>query len=245
MTSGVTARVTRATAGFEFDAVALALRAAVDRGRAEAPSDAEALGIPVAIDGDVPAAIGVDRDLLLESGFSGALGQTLVLPRGERPGRRRGRSRRAAVRSTPPACATPRRRSPGPRPVMAGWRPRSPTSRTSTPRRPDRPSSRASSGPLSLSRLRRPAERGAADRADAGGRDRPGGWRGGRRRAWRVTTAEAVQVARDLCNTPATHLTATRMAEVADRPRGRDRPGRRGLRQGRAGRARAAAGCSA
>ena len=53
--------------------------------RRQRPTDAEAIGIPVATAGDVPPAIGVDRALLLESGFTGALGQTLALPRGVRP----------------------------------------------------------------------------------------------------------------------------------------------------------------
>ena len=41
--------------------------------------------MPVATGGPIPDEIGVDRALLLESGFTGALGQTLPLPRGERP----------------------------------------------------------------------------------------------------------------------------------------------------------------
>ena len=85
MTSGLTARVTRATAGFD-STPSRSRSALLSIGvESEAPSDAEALGIPVTTDGDVPAAIGVDRELLLESGFTGALGQTLALPRGERP----------------------------------------------------------------------------------------------------------------------------------------------------------------
>ena len=43
--------------------------------------------------------------------------------------------------------------------------------------------------------------------------DRAAGLGGGRGAG--PVTAEAVQIARDLANTPATHLTATRMAEIA------------------------------
>ena len=85
MTAVMSADATRATAGFDplpsrSRARALALATAT-----EVPADAESLGIPVASSGDVPSAVGVDRELLLESGFTGAVGQALPLPRGQHP----------------------------------------------------------------------------------------------------------------------------------------------------------------
>lgn len=78
-------RVTRATS--TFDPVPSRTRSAlltIDVAAAPPPGT-EALGVPVATSGDVPSVIGVDRARLLESGFSGALGQTLVLPHEDRP----------------------------------------------------------------------------------------------------------------------------------------------------------------
>ena len=78
-------RVTRAVAGFDpLPSRARSASLAIDVAPT-APADAEAIGIPVATAGDIPPAIGVDRALLLESGFTGAVGQTLALPRGVRP----------------------------------------------------------------------------------------------------------------------------------------------------------------
>lgn len=45
-----------------------------------APADATAIGIAVAIDGPVPRALGVDRAALAAAGFEGKVGQALVLP---------------------------------------------------------------------------------------------------------------------------------------------------------------------
>ena len=78
-------RVTRAVAGFDpLPSRARSAALTIDVAPSAA-DDTQAIGIPVATAGDVPAAIGVDRALLLESGFTGALGQTLALPRGARP----------------------------------------------------------------------------------------------------------------------------------------------------------------
>src|SRR5689334_7526428 len=49
------------------------------------PLDAGCIGIPVGIGGEIPAPLGLDRETLTRSGFDGALGQTLVLPRQGEP----------------------------------------------------------------------------------------------------------------------------------------------------------------
>jgi len=48
---------------------------------ASAPSGAGCVGIPVGSDGEVPSLIGLDRETLSRSGFTGIPGQTLILPR--------------------------------------------------------------------------------------------------------------------------------------------------------------------
>ncbi|MBZ2199479.1 leucyl aminopeptidase family protein [Occultella gossypii] len=47
--------------------------------------DAEAVGIGVYSDGDVPAALGFNRDALADAGFEAAAGSTLVLPQADGP----------------------------------------------------------------------------------------------------------------------------------------------------------------
>ena len=94
MTSGLTARVTRATAGFDPDAVAVRSALLTIEVAAAAPPGTEALGVPVATGGDVPPIIGVDRARLLESGFTGcARPDARPAARGT-TGRRGGRDRR-------------------------------------------------------------------------------------------------------------------------------------------------------
>jgi leucyl aminopeptidase len=44
------------------------------------PAEATVLGVPVTSDGEVPAAVGVDRAALEAAGFTGKAGETLVLP---------------------------------------------------------------------------------------------------------------------------------------------------------------------
>ena len=214
MTSGVTARVTRATAG--FDSTPSRLRSALlSIGVAsEAPSDAEALGIPVATDGDVPAPIGVDRELLLESGFTGAIGQTLALPRGERPVvvavgiGERGTLDASSLRDAAAAFAR-----------AAARDGRLATTLGDVADVGAEAAGQAIVEGVLLARYRyrafvdRPHEAPLTALTLVAGAGRAGGLETGVARG--RTTAEAVQVARDLCNTPATHLTATRMAEVA------------------------------
>lgn len=63
-----------------LDAEAVELGIAV-----ELPDGVEAIGLAVAPDGDVPAALGLDRDALKRAGFTGEVGQTLVIPRQDAP----------------------------------------------------------------------------------------------------------------------------------------------------------------
>jgi leucyl aminopeptidase len=46
---------------------------------------ARALGIPVAVDGEVPGELGLERSALEAAGFSGKVGQTLMVPRADGP----------------------------------------------------------------------------------------------------------------------------------------------------------------
>ena len=172
-------RVTRATA--TFDPVPSRIRSAlltIDVAAAPPPGT-EALGVPVATSGDVPPIIGVDRARLLESGFSGALGQTLVLPHEDRPRGRGGRDRRpgqldaAGLRDAAAAFARAAARDGVLATTLtdvAGVE----RGRGRTGRR-----RRRAPGPLSLPRVRRPARRGAADLADPGGHRWPRSLRSG------------------------------------------------------------------
>jgi leucyl aminopeptidase len=207
-------RVTRAVAG--FDPLPSRPRSAaliIDVASTATPGT-EAIGIPVATVGDVPSGIGVDRALLLESGFTGALGQTLALPRGEHPvvvavgigepgtldpaGLRDAAAAfaRAAVRDG--RLATTLGDLAGIDPETAG---------------------QAIVEGVLLARYRyrafvdRPAEAPLSALTLLATAGRTAGLETGAARG-RIT-AEAVQIARDLANTPATHLTATRMAETA------------------------------
>ncbi|QXT62865.1 leucyl aminopeptidase family protein [Tessaracoccus palaemonis] len=48
-------------------------------------ADAEAVGYTVFADGDVPAALGLDRGALTRAGFDAAVGKTLIIPTGDGP----------------------------------------------------------------------------------------------------------------------------------------------------------------
>lgn len=50
-----------------------------------APPDADAVGIPVAEDGAVPKALGLDRATLAAAGFDGKVGQALLVPKADGP----------------------------------------------------------------------------------------------------------------------------------------------------------------
>ena len=45
-------------------------------------SGAQTLGVPVAVDGDVPIELGLERSALNAAGFAGKVGQTLIVPTG-------------------------------------------------------------------------------------------------------------------------------------------------------------------
>jgi len=207
-------RVTRATA--TFDPVPSRIRSAlltIDVAAAPPPGT-EALGVPVAAGGDVPPIIGVDRARLLESGFSGALGQTLVLPHEDRPVvvavgiGEPGSIDAAGLRDAAAAFARAAARDG----VLA-------TTLTDVAGVDAAEAGQAVVEGVLLARYRyrafvdRPGEAPLTSLTlvATGGRGRS--VRSGAERG-RVV-ADAVQVARDLANTPATHLTATRMAEVA------------------------------
>ncbi len=49
------------------------------------PADAGCVGFPVGVDGAVPRQLGLDRATMVESGFDGKVGQTMVLPRSDGP----------------------------------------------------------------------------------------------------------------------------------------------------------------
>ena len=51
----------------------------------EVPGEAEAIGVAVYSDGEVPATLGLDRADLEDAGFTGAAGTSLVLPRSAAP----------------------------------------------------------------------------------------------------------------------------------------------------------------
>ena len=178
------------------------------------PDDATVVGIPVPADGAVPERAGFDRATLEASDFSGAIGQTLVLPQvegplvietGLGPGADVGP---AAIRDAAAWFAQRAHRHAdlvldlrsigdvGGRDigqaavegmVLARYRYRVFA---------DRPSD----APLSSLTLVVDSRRASAARS--------GAERG-------LLMANATNLARDLCNAPGTHLTATRMADVA------------------------------
>lgn len=214
MTEEGTRRVTRATAGFDpIPSRARSALLAIDVAT-KAPTDTEAIGIPVGTSGDVAATIGVDRALLLESGFTGATGQTLALPRGKRP------VVIAVGIGDPDALdAASLRDAAAAFARAAGRESRLATTLGDLAAVDAETAGQAIVEGVLLARYRyrafveREADAPLASLTLVAGRGRSAGLTVGATRG-RVT-AEAVQIARDLDNTPATHLTATRMAEVA------------------------------
>ena len=206
-------RETRATARFDL-IPSRARLAGLTIEVAKTAADAEAFGIAVPSSGDIPAGVGVDRALLLESGFSGALGQTLVLPRSGRPvvvaigvgepGSLDASSLRDAAAAFARAAARDGRLA---------------TSLADSADVDAETAGQAIVEGVLMARYRyrafidRPNEAPLTALTLVSRKSRVDGVRAGAARG-RVT-ADAVQIARDLCNAPATHLTATRMAEVA------------------------------
>lgn len=48
-------------------------------------SDVQSVGVPVAVDGDVPSTLGLGRNVMRAAGFTGNVGQTLIVPRSDGP----------------------------------------------------------------------------------------------------------------------------------------------------------------
>ena len=216
MTAVMSPEATRATAGFDPLPSRARARHLVLSTAAEVPADAEALGIPVATSGEVPSAVGVDRALLLESGFTGDVGQALPLPRGEHP------LVVAIGVGDPGSLDASRMRDAAAAFARAAIR----DGRLATTLGDDAGLDAGTAGQaiaegVLLARYRyrafvdRPNEVPLTALTLVASQGRRSALEQGAIRG-RVT-AEAVQIARDLANTPATHLTATRLAEVATR----------------------------
>jgi leucyl aminopeptidase len=178
------------------------------------PTDVAADAVPVTSDGPVPELLGLDRETLTAAGFTGAVGQALPIPSVSRPilvavgiG---DRAELDAARVRDAAAAFARAASRHSRlAVTLADLPNVP---------PDEVAQAAVEGVL-LARYRYDPLRGhpsgtalegltlvaAPERLEAVAR---GAKRG-------QVTAAAAQLARDLANAPATHLTATRMGQIA------------------------------
>lgn len=179
-----------------------------------APADADALCFPVAVEGEVPPELGLDRAALAVAGFEGKVGQALVLPRAKGPAlvamgigpeperslsslrdaaaslaRAGGRCRRFAV-AVPDADVAPEEAAQAlvEGLLLARYRYR-PLKRT-TEQEPALEALTLVSPSLPLDVVERGARRGQL-------------------------TAQATELARDLANAPATLLTARRMEELA------------------------------
>jgi leucyl aminopeptidase len=178
------------------------------------PAEATVVGIPVPADGEVPQRVGFDRATLDASDFAGNVGETLALPQVKGPlvietgiGPRAGIGP-AALRDAAAFFALRAHRHADPVLDLRGVAGIDPEDL-----------GQAAVEGLVLARYRyrefvdRPADVPLAsvtlivDAAAAEG-VRKGGERG-------LVLARATNVARDLCNAPATHLTATRFGEVA------------------------------
>ena len=78
-------KITLPVAGFDpVPSLTHAAKVAVAVARA-APSDADAVGIPVAAEGAVPKVLGLDRATLAAAGFDGKVGQALLIPKAQGP----------------------------------------------------------------------------------------------------------------------------------------------------------------
>lgn len=182
---------------------------------AEIPRDTAVLGVPVRADGDVPALLGLSRESLAAVGFTGATGQTLLVPQVDAPalvavGAGSGTLAHAAVRDLAAAFALAVRGQARPALLLAGLESAG----------LDVAAQAATEGVL-LARYQYAALRtaprdpeldglvlvlGDGDDAEAA---TAGAARG------RVL-ARAACFARDLANCPPTHLTATRLASIAE-----------------------------
>ena len=180
----------------------------------EIPAGATVVGIPVPSDGEVPQRVGFDRATLDASDFAGNVGETLVLPQIDGPlvietgvGPREAIAP-AAVRDAAAFFALRAHRHADPVLDLRG-----------VDGIDAEELGQAAVEGLVLARYRyrvfkdRPADvplRSVTLVVDGAAVD---DLRGGAQRG--LVLARATNVARDLCNAPATHLTATRFAEVA------------------------------
>lgn len=211
-------RVTRANEDFDvLPSRDPSMVAAIEVARL-VPDGATVIGVPVATDGDVPRErLDVDRATLEASGFNGAVGQTLVLPRADGPmvvevgvGARASLDA-AAMRDAAAAFARAA--------VKHGHLAIDLTGVASAMEA--RVAGQAVAEGVLMARYRYRAFRDAASEAHlerltlitAGNRVRA--MTAGAERGRLV--AQAVNTARDLCNAPATHLTARRYGVVAER----------------------------
>ena len=205
-------------AGSAFDLVPSRSRAsevAITVARA-VPEGVTAIGVPVASDGDVPRErVDIDRATLEASGFDAAVGETLVLPRLDGPTMieigvgSRAALDHAAIRNAAAAFAG-----------AAGKHKRIAVDLTGVGSALEaRVAAQAVVEGVLLARYRyrafidKPGGVPLTELVLVASSNRARGAASGAERG-RVT-ARAVNTARDLCNAPATHLTARRYAEVA------------------------------
>ena len=181
-----------------------------------APAGVDAVGVPVATDGNVPKSLGLDRATLAAAGFEGKVGQALLVPKADGPllvavgVGRAGKANASALRDAGAAFAR-----------TAGRATRLATSLVDAGGAKADVAAQAVVEGVLLARYRYDALKGVptgvpveaivlvatANRAEA---VTAGAERG------RVLAA-AGALARDLANAPPKHMTAERMAEVAAR----------------------------
>ncbi|HEY6609395.1 MAG TPA: M17 family peptidase N-terminal domain-containing protein [Candidatus Limnocylindria bacterium] len=211
-------RVTRAGSSFELlPSRHSSMDVTVDVARS-VPEGATAIGVPVAADGGVPRErVDLDRATLEASGFGATVGQTLVLPRADGPTiieigvGSRAELGAAAIRDAAAAFARAAVRHADLAIDLTGV-----VSEVEA-----RVAGQAVVEGVLMARYRyrafidRPSERHLARLTLVAPANRARSVAAGAQRG--AITAGAVNTARDLCNAPATHLTARRYAEVAER----------------------------
>jgi leucyl aminopeptidase len=175
-----------------------------------APSDVGAIGVPVGRDGAVPASTGLDRAALARHGFTGDLGETLVVPTAGPPtlvlvglGDDLSSAHTDSIRTATAAFASAVDRIGS----LAFHLPSASSANTA-----------AAVEGIVLVRYRYNVLRSKAESVPVESvalivdGDRAGAEAGARRGA---SLARATMIARDLANTPHNFLTATRLAELA------------------------------
>ena len=214
MSATAAPRVTRAVAG--FDPIPSRQEAAAVNVEVVAapPDDATVIGLPVFADGAEPERQDLDRATLEASGFGASIGETLVLPRVDGPTIiEMGLGPHAALDAAAlrDAAASVAR--------AAVRHPRVAIDLRGITEVDARVAGQAVTEGVLMARYRyrafkdSPSEAHLSDLTLITSRDMARRMSAGAERG-RVT-ARAVNIARDLCNTPATHLTARRYADVA------------------------------